>query len=81
MFPYFRSFSSFRLNDNVCSFGENDIVCSYTMAFYDWKRLTHTEGVQPRVQTHRIIFGDGVSAKVVGKGTLNVPGLPKLIDV
>ena len=39
------------------------------------------EDVQLCVQRHRVTFGNGVSANVVGKGILNVLGLPKLTDV
>ena len=39
------------------------------------------EEVQHCVQRHRVTFGDSVSANVVGKGTLNVLGLPRLTDV
>ena len=39
------------------------------------------EDVQPCDRTHRVTFGDGVSANVLGKDNLCVPGLPKLTNV
>ncbi|XP_057790804.1 uncharacterized protein LOC131007909 [Salvia miltiorrhiza] len=33
------------------------------------------------ISEERVTFGDGVQAKVVGTGTLNVPGMPKLKNV
>ena len=39
------------------------------------------EDVQPCDRTHRVTFGDGVTANVPGKGNLCVPGLLKLTNV
>ena len=39
------------------------------------------DDVQLCVQRHRFTFGDSVLVNVVGKGTLNIPGLPKLTDI
>ena len=39
------------------------------------------EDFQPCDRTHRVTFGDGVSANVLGKDNLCVPGLPKLTNV
>ncbi|XP_057775493.1 uncharacterized protein LOC130994468 [Salvia miltiorrhiza] len=40
----------------------------------------HLEDIHTIVE-ERVTFGDGVQAKVVGTGTLNVPGMPKLKNV
>ena len=39
------------------------------------------EDVQPCDRTHRMTFGDGATANILGKGNLCVPGLPKLTNV
>ena len=39
------------------------------------------EDIQPCDRSHHVTFGDGVSAKVLGKGNLCAPGLPKLTNV
>lgn len=43
----------------------------------DKSLFTHLAEVHDR----RVTFGDGNSARIIGKGTVEVPGIPKLNDV
>lgn len=49
-----------------------------------FKHMTRDKSVfthLAEVQDERVTFGDGNSTRIVGQGTMEVPGIPKLNDV
>ena len=76
-------------SENKCNVAFTSLKASAEQSWYfDSGCSKHMTGersflqdFQPCDRTHRVTFGDGISANVLGKDNLCVPGLPKLTNV